>query len=86
MQAHGTSYKLRELHASSWTWMLAYVIACKLMDLHASLWTCMQTHGSACILEHSQTFWNGTVMYTVVHFQLVHIQMDGQTERQKDKH
>ena len=46
----------------------------------------LDAHGSACILEHSQTFWNGTVMYTVVHFQLVHIQMDGQTERQKDKH
>ena len=52
MQAHGTSCKLIELHASSGNCMQAYVIACKLMDLHA-FWNIL--HAFWNILH---AFWN----------------------------
>ena len=43
----------RELHASSWNCMQAYVTACKLMYLHA-FWNILEH--TAWIMEHSETF------------------------------
>merc|ERR1712110_770777 len=72
MQAHGTSCKLRELHASLCNCVQAYVTACKLMYLHASSWICI----------HSGTFWNILHAFWNIlehSFQLVHRQTDTQT-------
>ena len=46
----GTSYKLLELHASSWNCMKAHGTACKHMELHTSSCNCMQAHVTECKL------------------------------------
>ena len=86
----------RELHASSWNCMQAYVTACKLMYLHA-FWNILEH--TAWIMEHSETFcmhsetfwnflhayWNILELYclhTVKEFQLG-TRTDTQTDGQK---